>query len=428
MSSTALNPLVDKIRSTHPGTYDDMDDATLTKRVLAKYPQYSDLAAPGVPPPAQPESSTSDSILGALSPREVPQSRHAGASQIEMPGFEGMNAAGDEGKAAAMTGYGITAGTSLGGAALLPGVAGFMGRHPILSSMAIGEARHIPYVGKFIPPYSEMLPLLMGKGSIAKNEAEGGAAIERDATRGNEPFAGEEIPDTPAKSTPIYRDATRSNVPYAGETIEGSPSSPSSHNAAQQKILNRGQYEAPASALRPPRQLGPGVIEGEYIDTPRPRPIGQLKHGAYQRPGGFEPNQPALPAYRGIQLPEQMPKSPISRYSAESGEVSTGTPNQRTPQLSTPISRSRADLMEDKGIQESMQNDLEAHGRIGHDEQVRDAAQYRIKPIREARREAAGRGRATIQQTPSTQGSPDEDLAESWSKAVEDLKAKRGKQ
>lgn len=41
-----LNPLVDKIRGLHPGAYDDMDDATLTKQVLAKYPQYSDLAAP----------------------------------------------------------------------------------------------------------------------------------------------------------------------------------------------------------------------------------------------------------------------------------------------------------------------------------------------------------------------------------------------
>jgi hypothetical protein len=41
-----LNPLVDKIRTAHPGAYDDMDDAALTKAVLSKYPQYSDMAAP----------------------------------------------------------------------------------------------------------------------------------------------------------------------------------------------------------------------------------------------------------------------------------------------------------------------------------------------------------------------------------------------
>ena len=46
MSTPPLNALVTKIRGAHPGAYDDMDDATLTKKVLAKYPQYSDLAAP----------------------------------------------------------------------------------------------------------------------------------------------------------------------------------------------------------------------------------------------------------------------------------------------------------------------------------------------------------------------------------------------
>jgi hypothetical protein len=56
MATPALNPLVEKVRAMHPGAYDDMDDAALTKAVLNKYPQYSDLAAPplssapGAPP------------------------------------------------------------------------------------------------------------------------------------------------------------------------------------------------------------------------------------------------------------------------------------------------------------------------------------------------------------------------------------------
>jgi Skp family chaperone for outer membrane proteins len=54
MSDAPLNDLVVKVRAAHPGAYDDMDDATLTKRVLAKYPQYSDLAAPKVPRPSLP--------------------------------------------------------------------------------------------------------------------------------------------------------------------------------------------------------------------------------------------------------------------------------------------------------------------------------------------------------------------------------------
>jgi hypothetical protein len=52
MSTPALNPLVEKIRGKYPGAYDDMDDAALTKAILAKYPQYSDLAAPPMAKPS----------------------------------------------------------------------------------------------------------------------------------------------------------------------------------------------------------------------------------------------------------------------------------------------------------------------------------------------------------------------------------------
>lgn len=54
MSTAAqpLNDLVAKVRSKYPGAYDDLDDAALTKAVLAKYPQYSDLAAPKMQKPS----------------------------------------------------------------------------------------------------------------------------------------------------------------------------------------------------------------------------------------------------------------------------------------------------------------------------------------------------------------------------------------
>lgn len=42
----SLNPLTEKIRAKYPGAYDDLDDASLTKMILAKHPQYEDLAAP----------------------------------------------------------------------------------------------------------------------------------------------------------------------------------------------------------------------------------------------------------------------------------------------------------------------------------------------------------------------------------------------
>jgi len=34
-----------KVRKAYPGTYDDLDDETLTKKVLAKYPDYCDVTA-----------------------------------------------------------------------------------------------------------------------------------------------------------------------------------------------------------------------------------------------------------------------------------------------------------------------------------------------------------------------------------------------
>lgn len=51
MSTTGLNPLVDKIRAKYPGAYDDLSDAELTTKILAKYPQYGDLAQPYSKPP-----------------------------------------------------------------------------------------------------------------------------------------------------------------------------------------------------------------------------------------------------------------------------------------------------------------------------------------------------------------------------------------
>lgn len=41
-----MSILTDKIRTKYPGAYDDMNDQTLEQKILAKYPQYQDLATP----------------------------------------------------------------------------------------------------------------------------------------------------------------------------------------------------------------------------------------------------------------------------------------------------------------------------------------------------------------------------------------------
>lgn len=73
------------------------------------------------------------------------------------------------------------------------------------------------------------------------------------------------------------------------------------------RSLQPGQYEAPPSPIQPPKQLGSGVIEGEYVDSAPPpiKPaIGNLPAGVYEARGGFEPTQTALPAKPAIPLPE----------------------------------------------------------------------------------------------------------------------------
>jgi hypothetical protein len=80
-----LNDLVTKIRGAHPGAYDDMDDATLTKSVLAKYPQYSDLAAPKIKPPANPIDKAEPDVAGLAYNIAAPVVKNA--YQVSAPGI-----------------------------------------------------------------------------------------------------------------------------------------------------------------------------------------------------------------------------------------------------------------------------------------------------------------------------------------------------
>src|SRR6266567_4639658 len=83
MSTPALNPLVEKIRGKYPGAYDDLDDAALTKAVLAKYPQYEDLARPSTPMPGSPATQPMNAVDITGKP-QTPEAATAG-----LPGYTG---------------------------------------------------------------------------------------------------------------------------------------------------------------------------------------------------------------------------------------------------------------------------------------------------------------------------------------------------
>lgn len=56
-------PLAAKVRAKFPGVYDDMDDAALEKAVLAKHPEYADLAEPQAAPAAAQPAAPAPSML-----------------------------------------------------------------------------------------------------------------------------------------------------------------------------------------------------------------------------------------------------------------------------------------------------------------------------------------------------------------------------
>lgn len=104
---------------------------------------------------------------------------------------------------------------------------------------------------------------------------------------------------------------TSSEEPAAPPTVSVAAAAP-----VAPRGLRAGACEAPASPLSPQPQLGEGVHEGEYMEDPPPVIRGQLQRGAIPQRGGFEPNQPALPAIgQPIRLPAEFPpaRQPVIR-------------------------------------------------------------------------------------------------------------------
>lgn len=295
MATPALNPLVTKIRSAHPGAYDDMDDATLTKAVLAKYPQYSDLAAPPLSaapggPQSQPKMDSSEGPIAAGMTSFESQLSHIPSGVIHTllakhwPIVDAKNwdelgqdirslnpvVTTDKGTPNAHTDIGATAANLLplaidtggGGVAESPLGQGLRATAksaaPIARTAlevarktatpenigtavggtaggAIGHALGVPY-------YGEVGGGFIGRqiGKAVANLRETGAEVpsELDATAENKPYAG--APKPKAQTL----DATGENKPFAGGMDEYTP-------AAAPKPSPAAQTPAPA-AVAPP--------------------------------------------------------------------------------------------------------------------------------------------------------------------------------
>lgn len=270
MSTPALNPLVEKIRTAHPGAYDDLDDAELTKRVLNKYPQYSDLAAPPVPDPRK-QVDVQPSLLGDSPALETQAPRQN--TQEDFPGFEGSYAANDPEKGAMTSGAGVAAAGTILGARALPTVGRLAAKHPILAGMAIGEARRIPYVGKYIPPLAEMLPALLG-GKGAPEEAAAAeklppADIYRSGYRAPRAYYGGQPPEPiPPRNGLLLNGEVQ--PPLEGEYVASPPSTKTSVPSARATVVEPRAPESPPT----PYRYGPGSIAREDVGSPNDTILG----------------------------------------------------------------------------------------------------------------------------------------------------------
>lgn len=254
-SQGGLNSLVEKVRGMHPGAYDDLDDATLTKRVLDKYPQYSDLAAPKIKPPSVKMDTGEGPIAQGMTTFETRLSEMPKAllKSAVTPGHQASDTTQSDyaqmgakvkalnpiatGEGSLPMNIGATAANIL--PLLIDPEGGGLADSP-LGEIA-SRAKNIE-----VAPKVAATAKVLGKEAVSRIPF-AGRLVER-------PSIGDYVRAVTAKSAeepktvgaPIERDATRENVPYAGEE-EATP-----------KAKQVGEPQWPANYTQP-KQVGGGA-------------------------------------------------------------------------------------------------------------------------------------------------------------------------
>lgn len=222
--------------------------------------------------------------------------------------------------------YGLGSAAATAGTAVAPAatsgvgsfVAGQAAKHPlitkVLASTAIRQARRIPYVGEFIPPYAEMAPWLGLKGTAATAAA--GEAEEQLA----KPKLVEQI-----------KQNTTAAEPYPAKPLNWPP-------------------EAPTSSIRVPAQSGYQALqeEGSLKDQIRNQVAGEdrmrLQRGPLGRSKG-DLNADFDQAMGKPPAPVRYTKTPTLKT-----KVAAGTPQATTDEELLPaLQESLKQAMKKKG-------------------------------------------------------------------------------
>lgn len=317
-ASTALNPLVEKIRAKYPGAYDDMDDATLTKKVLAKYPQYSDLAAPPMQQPVKPQ-------------------------ELPMTGTEqaGANVAGGL----------VGAGDMLAKGALKVGNQLYESSTPHIAQQIYKKLNGQPNELDKVPEHAVMT--FLGMGGVPEAEAGEAAAVAPRAEQALPAEAAAKAPEVaapaptadpvtdaaaaPSKLAPTYRDATlnRRNFPdNAGEDY-------GDLKAATKDVVDSA---VPASANR-----GVNLTTKAQIDM-------KLRNGDVE---GAEQvlDQAAKKANPSYTAPDRPQIVPATQNIRENDALVSSAENASPKQV-----RGYREAQDDAGVSQEMRANLDTHG------------------------------------------------------------------
>src|SRR5690349_649820 len=147
---------------------------------------------------------------------------------------------------------------------------------PLLQMEAISKAREIPYVGKAIPPYAEMLPFLGGRGAAAEE----GEAAAKPPKNAGDPFRNVPDPEAdvfrepaprPAPAPPPAAAAAEEVPARSGAGVQNAPYTYSGESAVRQVLTGLGNKDllqvAKSRGIDVAReaQLKPGVADSRIV-------------------------------------------------------------------------------------------------------------------------------------------------------------------
>lgn len=180
-----IQEFAQKVRNKYPGAYDNVDDKTLTDKVIAKYPQYAsqidstDSEEPGTLKSAAlgamsgiPGAETAVSGIEAISPNKTFEEAHQGLEEAKDKAWEAHPVAYGTGKGAGMVGTALAAPATIPGAIGVGALSGLdaaknLSEAPIeaLKGGVVGGA--IGTIGeKVVSPLINKIPG-MAKGAVA---------------------------------------------------------------------------------------------------------------------------------------------------------------------------------------------------------------------------------------------------------------------